>query len=120
MLSTHIMQEVEAMCSRVIIINRGKIVADDSTEALSKKMGGKNRMQVQFKASIDAKVLKDHQGILAVDVLAENRYIVDAENDVDLPELLFKFAVENDTIILEQKQLTENLEQVFQQLTKNV
>lgn len=120
MLSTHIMQEVEAMCSRVIIINKGKIVADDSTDALSKKMGTKNRVQVQFKAAIDSEKLKEQKGIIAVDVLAEHRYIVDAENDVELPELLFKTAVENQTIILEQKQLTENLEQVFQQLTKNV
>lgn len=120
MLSTHIMQEVEAMCSRVIIINKGNIVADDTTDALSKRMAGKNSMQVQFKATIDAEALKKKAGILKVDSLAENRYVIEAAQDVDLPELLFNTAVENETIIIEQKQITENLEQVFQQLTKDV
>lgn len=120
MLSTHIMQEVEAMCSRVIIINKGNIVADDSTDALSKRIAGKNSMQVQFKAPINLEVLIEKTGVLSVDKLAEHRYVVEAEQDIDLPELLFNTAVENKTIIVEQKQLTENLEQVFQQLTRDV
>jgi ABC-2 type transport system ATP-binding protein len=119
MLSTHIMQEVEAMCSRVIIINQGKIVADDSTENISRKVLNSNIVIVQFKAEVDLDSLRKISGIEQVEILSPNRYRVRAREDVDLQELLFNFAVNQGTIILEQNKEKVNLESVFQQLTKN-
>jgi len=53
MLSTHIMQEVEAMCDRVIIIDKGKIVADDATSELSKRNIGKTTLLVEFNKPVE-------------------------------------------------------------------
>ncbi len=119
MLSTHIMQEVEAMCSRVIIINKGNIVADDDTASLSKRIYSGNSMLVQFKKDIDQAQLLANENITKVDRLDLGKYRVQATDDVDLAEFLFNIAVDNETIILEQRQDKKDLEEVFQQLTKN-
>lgn len=120
MLSTHIMQEVEAMCSRVIIINKGNIVADDSTANISQRVRQGNAMLVQFKHAIDTAALKANSSVLHVEELADARYKVSAKDSIDLAELLFNTAVANNTIIIEQKLDKLDLEEVFQQLTKNV
>lgn len=121
LLSSHIMQEVEAMCSRVIIINSGKIVADDTVEEVKKRLS-KNKAiaTVKFRNEIDAAKLRSRKGISDVQVLGASTYKVVASGKVDLPEILFNFAIESKTIILEQKEEGESLESVFQQLTKNV
>lgn len=121
LLSSHIMQEVEAMCSRVIIINCGKIVADDTVEEVKKRLS-KNKAiaTVKFRNEIDAAKLRSRKGISDVQVLGASTYKVVASGKVDLPEILFNFAIESKTIILEQKEEGESLESVFQQLTKNV
>ena len=121
LLSTHIMQEVEAMCSKVIIINRGKIVANDSLAAVKSKLNNKGKtIRVSFRDAVKSATLKKHSGITNLEVLADNTLRVTASNEIDLPELLFKFAVDSKTIILEQREETESLEAIFQQLTKNV
>jgi len=119
MLSTHIMQEVEAMCSRVIIINKGRIVADDSTEQIAGQIKDQNIVVVKFKTSISDTQLNEKDGISAVEGLGDHRYRVTADNTVDLEEMLFNFAVDSETIILEQNKEKVNLESVFQQLTKD-
>lgn len=120
LLSSHIMQEVEAMCNRVIIINRGKIVADGETAVIRKEMGHKDiAIQVQFRESIDAAILRSKEGIKRVDVLGNNIYKVSAKREVDLHKILFQFAIETDTIILQQTEETQSLESVFQKLTQN-
>lgn len=120
MLSTHIMQEVEAMCDRVIIINRGKLVADEDTSQISEKVKGNNTMLVKFKKEIDIKTLRDRNSIVSVEDLGEGQYRVTGTAETDLAELLFNTAVQNGTIIIEQQQEKLDLESVFQQLTKNV
>ena len=119
LLSTHIMQEVEAMCNRVIIINNGKIVADDDTSKIADMGKAVNAMIVQFKDAIDESGLRSSYGVESLEQLGEYRYRVIATPELDLPSLLFKTAVESETIILEQQQEKGNLESVFQQLTKN-
>ncbi len=121
LLSTHIMQEVEAMCNRVVIINKGKIVADSDVKALKSKMGKQsNTMIVRFRDAVSAESLKRNEGIISVNERADNSYEIAATEKINLPEILFKYALENNTIILEQKEVSSSLESVFQQLTKNV
>jgi ABC-2 type transport system ATP-binding protein len=121
LLSSHIMQEVEAMCSRVIIINKGKIVADDKVEVVKQTLSkNKSTTVVKFRSDIDVKKLRAKSGVSEVIASEGSTYRVVAESDLDLPELLFNFAIESKTIILEQKEEVESLESVFQQLTKNV
>ncbi|MFT4597900.1 MAG: ABC-2 type transport system ATP-binding protein [Arenicella sp.] len=121
LLSSHIMQEVEAMCSRVIIINKGKIVADDKVEVVKQTLSkNKSATVVKFRSDIDVKKLRAKSGVSEVIASEGSTYRVVAESDIDLPELLFNFAIESKIIILEQKEEVESLESVFQQLTKNV
>jgi ABC-2 type transport system ATP-binding protein len=121
LLSSHIMQEVEAMCSRVIIINKGKIVADDKVDVVKQTLSNnKSTTVVKFRSDIDVKKLRAKSGVSEVIASEGSIYRVVAESDIDLPELLFNFAIESKIIILEQKEEVESLESVFQQLTKNV
>jgi ABC-2 type transport system ATP-binding protein len=121
LLSTHIMQEVEAMCSRVIIINKGKIVADDQVGNIKNRLKNTAKTtRVRFRDTIEETKLKEQSGIEAVLAVESNVYEVTASNGTDLAELLFKFAIASNTIITEQIELSESLENVFHQLTKNV
>jgi ABC-2 type transport system ATP-binding protein len=114
------MQEVEAMCNRVVIINKGKIVADDETSKVSERVRVDNVVNVKFKKQISTEKLKQLEGIIDVEQIGEHKYRVRAQKQTDLPELLFKFAVDSNTIILEQNTEKVNLESVFQKLTRNV
>ena len=121
LLSTHIMQEVEAMCSRVIIINKGKIVADDQVGNIKNRLKNASKtIRVKFRDTIEITKLKGQLGVEAVVSMETNVYEVTASNGTDLAELLFKFAIASNTIITEQIELSESLENVFHQLTKNV
>tara|TARA_Y100000385_G_scaffold91432_1_gene94344 strand:+ start:4856 stop:5770 length:915 start_codon:yes stop_codon:yes gene_type:complete len=118
LLSSHIMQEIEAMCSRVIIINKGKIIADDTLDAVKKNWGNKqSSIYVRFRDAIDQSELFSISGIKTIDSLDEKTFIIYSETHVDLAELLFKFAVSSDTIIVEQKEQEISLESIFQKLT---
>lgn len=118
MLSTHIMQEVEAICDRVIIINKGRIVADKPTGELSEMTSNRQVVKVEFEDKIDLASLKKLGGIESVRELKKNTYSVESSSGQDMRKVLFKFAVEQDTTILEINQESKSLERVFQELTK--
>lgn len=121
LLSTHIMQEVEAMCSRVIIINKGRIVADDSVENVKKQLsnGGKE-VYIKFRDTINMEKMAELNAIQSVVEDGQNGFVVTAKKEVDLASILFQFAIDSDTVIAEQREREETLESVFQQLTNNV
>ncbi len=120
LLSSHIMQEVEAMCSRVIIINNGMIVADDKVDAVKNRISGGNRTTiVKFRASIDIDEFKKRNGISSVRFISDTSYEVKSQTETDVADILFKFAIDSNTIIIEQKEQVESLESVFQKLTSN-
>ena len=118
MLSTHIMQEVEAICDRVIIINKGRIVADKPTEELSKLTSNRQVVKVEFEDKVDTAALKILPGADSVREFKKNTYSVESASGKDLRKALFRFAVEQDTTILEIAQESKSLERVFQELTK--
>ncbi len=121
LLSTHIMQEVEAMCSRVVIINKGHIVADDSVINVKKEMSaGRKEVLIRFRDAINKQDLAKQIGIDKVVHEDNNGFTVTGAKDTDLASVLFQFAVDADTVIIEQREKEETLESVFQQLTKNV
>lgn len=121
LLSTHIMQEVEAMCNRVIIINRGSIVADDTVSNVKQQISSGNKeVYIRFRDVVNAASLLQLQGVKKVESAAEGGFTISANQGADLAAILFKFAVESNTVIVEQKEIKESLEAVFQQLTKNV
>ena len=109
------MQEVQAICSRVIIINKGKIVADDTVEGLKSHQKGLTLVQVEFKERIDKSLLSKINGIQKV--TGENQLVIEYSGDEDIREILFKFAVENKYTMLNLNIEKQSLEDVFQQVT---
>lgn len=117
MLSTHIMQEVEAMCDRVIIIDKGKIVADDATSELSKRNIGKTTLLVEFNKPVDISILKLVKGVTEVAHKSDAIYNLKVESE-DTREQIFNFAVKNNLAVLSMQQTGKGIEEIFQQLTK--
>lgn len=118
MLSTHIMQEVEILCDRVIIINKGKIVTDKQTSKL--QQGDEQRMliSIEFDKPTEEKKLKGLQGVESVKHIKGNSWRLVTKPDMDIRPVLFKFAVENGLSILEMQREEKKLEDVFKELTK--
>lgn len=117
LLSTHIMQEVEAMCNRVIIINQGKLVADDKTSEIRKSGKARKKVSVRFRDKVDIIALEQMQEFESVEAQNDGSFHITAKPDVGVQELLFKFAIDNQNIILEQNELEHSLEEVFRNLT---
>ncbi|MGB0177307.1 MAG: gliding motility-associated ABC transporter ATP-binding subunit GldA, partial [Owenweeksia sp.] len=118
MLSTHIMQEVEVLCSRVIIINEGKIVTDSSTNLLTELMGDRTFL-VEFDKPTTGSQLKKLEGIkLAEDLGDGKKWQISALKDHDIRSVIFQYAVAHDMVVLEIRQKDQKLENVFQKLTR--
>jgi ABC-2 type transport system ATP-binding protein len=117
LLSTHIMQEVEAICDRAVIIHLGNIVADDATANLSKRAASKDIIQIEFSTAIDKEKLKSLKGVLRVKHIKDNSWEVEASQERDIREDIFKFAVKNKTSVLSLNRQQQSLEEVFQSLT---
>lgn len=113
--STHIMQEVEAMCSRVIIINKGKLVANDSIETLQKQLQKSFTLSVEFKQDIDETKLKAIKGLVQTE---QNGKQFSLKATHDIREELAQLAQENGWLILSMQLAENSLEDVFQSLTK--
>lgn len=118
MLSTHIMQEVEAICNRAIIINKGVIVADDDTANLSKYKADKEVITVEFDREVRKEQLKKISGATSVKKLQDRIWTVESTSGKDLRHAIFKFAVDNNFTVLSMNKESRSIESVFQQLTK--
>jgi len=118
MLSTHIMQEVELLCDRVIIINKGKIVTDEETQVL--QQGDENRIVVvvEFDKEPAREALLSITGVLEAAQQKERTWQIVSGTDIDLRPSLFKFAVEQGLTVLEMQREEMKLEDVFKKLTK--
>ncbi len=119
LLSTHIMQEVEAICDRAVIIHLGKIVADDSTENLSRQTAGKDLLKIEFSGPIEANHIEQIKGVLNVRSLGNNKWEVEASGEKDIREDIFNFAVGQKISVLSLNREVQSLEEVFQALTKS-
>jgi ABC-2 type transport system ATP-binding protein len=118
-LSTHIMQEVQAICDKVVIIHLGKIVADTSVAEITTFVSNERIIKVEFAQSIDEKILLTQiSAIKAIKNLKENSWEIQCQADKDIRADIFKVAAQNDWTILEIKQEEKNLENVFRELTR--
>lgn len=116
--STHIMQEVEALCDRVIVINRGRLVADDSLANLVKLDKESQSLVVDFEVAVDPALLKSIPGVVEVNLAGPNSYRIISHNSKELRAEVFRFAADRQ-LSLSGLRLEENsLESVFQNLTK--
>ena len=116
-LSTHIMQEVEAICDRVLIINKGKIVADDSTSVLRKQLDVGNVILVEFDKEVNEVQLSRIKGVLGLKKEKDGRWRIESASDTDIRQELFKFAVDHQLTVMALQKEEGNLESVFRQLT---
>lgn len=119
MLSTHIMQEVEAICDRVIIVNKGRIVADKDAKSLVASSSGSTQViEVEFGDEVLTDDLRSIPGLMEVKHIQGNTFDLIGAEDADLRKSIFDWAVENKRSILSQKVKQRSLEEVFKELTK--
>ncbi|MCX6258680.1 MAG: gliding motility-associated ABC transporter ATP-binding subunit GldA [Bacteroidia bacterium] len=119
MLSTHIMQEVSAICDRVIIINNGKIVADDTAAGIQAQGSGETMtILVEFSDIINHKNLEKIEGITRVIPLKDNNWLVQCIADKDPRTDIFNFAVQNKLAVLSMQKQEKSLEEAFYELTR--
>lgn len=117
-LSTHILQEVQAICDRVLIIHKGKLVADDSITQLQARMEGEAVVEVTFKNEMDKEKLAQVEGVKKVIENEDGSFKLIADQGADVREHLFSMAVESGNPITDLSKSKRNLEDVFRQLTK--
>lgn len=116
LLSTHIMQEIKAICNRVIVINKGEIVADyNDLTKINAFDEGSFHFEVEFSEAVKIDALKAIDKISAVNSITDKHYKCIASADVRA--LVFDFAVKTDTKILMIRPIERSMEEVFKMLT---
>jgi ABC-2 type transport system ATP-binding protein len=121
LLSTHIMQEVEAICSRVIIINKGNIVANDTTaNVMSNQNFGRQEVFVELTEKADPNIFKQINGVHSVITSGDgaNAFTILYGGTDDVRPTIFSKCVENGLTIVTLKQKSMQMEEVFQLLTQ--
>lgn len=123
-LSSHILSEVSAVCERVIIINRGRIVASDTPENLSKSLAASSKLLLRVEGTETAirQVLQEIAGIKSIEVQGIREtdtidLLIEAEKDQDLRRVLFTAFSRAELPILMMRSLDLSLEEIFLQLT---
>ena len=118
MLSTHIMQEVEAICDRVIIIDKGVIVAnEEKSKIYSFIKRSKQVIRVEFDRETKESSLSEIPNVSSVRFISNNLWFIEAEGEVDIRPGIFNFAVKNNMTVLSLQKEESNLEDVFRHLT---
>jgi len=115
LLSTHIMQEVEAMCDRVIIINKGEIVADKNLKDLLENQ--EQIIEVEFDLRIEKQLLQSINNIKTTENIFDNNWQLTFNTQKDMRSEIFDFAQKNGLKTLQIQQKVKNLENLFQKLT---
>ncbi|MEN9332900.1 MAG: hypothetical protein RLY35_80 [Bacteroidota bacterium] len=116
MFSTHIMQEVEAICSRALIVNRGKLIADKSIQDL-KQTGGINRITIELDGPIQDHVFQSISGVLKVNRISPLHWELDVQSGVDNRIDIAKRMNEMGRVVLTMNQKEQRLEDIFKDLT---
>lgn len=115
--STHIMQEVQALCNRVVVINRGNIVADDTVEHLLQTQQSNVVVVAEFEKDVTAEQLQQLPEVISVQSLDTFKFKVVAAQGVDIRPALFRFAADNNLSLIGLKQEESSLENIFHSLT---
>jgi ABC-2 type transport system ATP-binding protein len=115
--STHIMQEVQAVCDNVIIINKGKIVANDTTDNLQNMLSNEILVEVEFANSINEIELNEIENIHSIEKISATNFILHGKESTQLRKNIFAFAVAKNNPLLTLKQESRSLEDIFHQLT---
>ena len=119
-LSTHILSEVQAVCDRIVVINEGKIIADQKTQELSQALGQSNRFRVKISGP-NKEVLNLLRGIHSVTRVTQDggrdgdafSYIVDYTGNVDIRKMMFRALAEKGWPIIAMEGVEVSLEDMF-------
>jgi len=114
------MQEVQAICDRVLIINQGKLVANDTIDDLRRRVSGETAITVQFLEKIGKAQLRNIPDTTRIEALPDNQWQIISNKKYDIRPKIFKFAVENGLTLIEMRQDVQSVEDVFQTLTRDV
>jgi ABC-2 type transport system ATP-binding protein len=117
--SSHIMQEVEAICDRVIIINKGSIVADDSLSNLQKGKTDNHIILVQFKEPVAIETLKNLKEISGIEQAETGNWKLKTGNPESVRKQLMELSLKNNWNIVSLQSESNSLEEVFRNLTAN-
>jgi len=119
MLSTHIMQEVEAICDKIIIINKGDIVTDDTSENIKKETSAnENVVIIEFGNGVKKEQLLKIASVVEAKNIEDNKWAIAGEKNIDIRQLLFKFAVDTNNTVLSMQKQKKSLEDLFIEVTK--
>ena len=119
LLSTHIMQEVEAICERAIIINKGVVVADDRIENLKQANTASNVIVVEFENEVTQGRLLSIPQVRKVQRISDSHWILEPEGDIDIRANLMRWSVDHGIIIKSLQKEDLSIEEAFQKLTRN-
>jgi ABC-2 type transport system ATP-binding protein len=117
--STHILQEVQALCDRVIVINLGEIVADNTVDNLMRSQTKSLAIIVEFSGDVDEEVLNQVPGLKRLDRISASSFRLEALEGVDLRGEVFRFAADHSLSLRGLRQEESSLEEIFRELTVN-
>lgn len=117
MLSTHIMQEVEAICDRVIIINNGNLVANAKTEELE-KAGNEQTIFVEFEEEVSKNKLAKIPSIRQIEAISPTTFLMKSSSEEDARKIIANFAKDENLLLLTIRKEEKTLEEVFKEYTK--
>ena len=115
--SSHIMQEVEAICDRVIIINKGNIVANDTLQNLQKSSTNNHYVTVEFKEKINIELLQQLDAVIDVKNIQQSIFNIQCSDAENIKKQLLQLSIDHNLNIVSLKSETQNLETVFKSLT---
>jgi ABC-2 type transport system ATP-binding protein len=115
--STHIMQEVQAVCSRVMIIQKGKIVADNTVQGLSQQLSGAFTIRVKFEKPIQKEIFSQLEEVTSIVEEGNQVYQISGHDELLLKKAVFNLAVQTNNPILQLQDVGTDLEDVFKLLT---
>lgn len=120
LLSTHIMQEVQAICHQMAILDHGVLVANGSAEQIGiSTRNNRRQVEVEFNLPVDEKMLLQITNIVAVEKTGASTYVLESDSEADVRQDVFNFAVQHNIAVLAMQVKQKSMEEVFQELTKN-
>jgi ABC-2 type transport system ATP-binding protein len=120
LLSTHILQEVEAICDRILVLNQGILVADGTSSSIkNSQLSKKQTIYIEFSISVEKDFLRTIEGVEEVKMINEKEFLLEGFSSTDLREDIFQFVSKKKLAVLTMQKREETLEEAFRKLTRH-